>query len=214
MAATGVNTSLYPDIDPERIGSIWVDAERAMIARWRGKPVVERLESGVPPKRPAVGSVRRGPARPAGGGRVPGHGTEGRHRELLRRYLADLAGRLGDLDVVEVAGRGLLQEQFADLLRRLATRSDGEIVVTTRRASRRPSERQLAARLREVLGAQLPRRTLGSHRWTGSQLTAASGRLMPTDSGEQHKSKPRHLPERREIELEVEMMLADEATAP
>ena len=109
MAATGVNTSLYPDIDPERIGSIWVDAERAMIARWRGKPVVERLESGVPPKRPAVGSVRRGPARPAGGGRVPGHGTEGRHRELLRRYLADLAGRLGDLDVVEVAGRGLLQ---------------------------------------------------------------------------------------------------------
>ena len=213
MAATRGNASLDPDIDPERVGSIWMDAERAMIARWRGEPVLERLESGVPPKRPAVGSVRRGPARPAGGGRVPGHGTEGRHRELLRRYLADIAGRVADLDFVEVAGRGQLHEQLADLLRRLASRGDGDIEVTTRRASRRPTEPQLAARLREMLGAQLPRQTSGSYRWTGPQPTAASGRLLPPDSGGQRKPKPRHLPERREIDLEVELMLAGDEAA-
>ncbi len=185
-----------------------------MIALWRDGPVVERLESYVPAKRPAVGSVRRGPARPAGGGRAPGHGTEGRHRELLRRYLADLAERLADLDVVEVAGRGLVHEQFADVLRGSAARGQGDIEVITRRASRRPSERQLAARLRELLGAQLPRRTRGSHRWTEPQPVAASGKLLPPDSVDRHRPKPRHLPERREIELAVEMMLAGEATAP
>lgn len=213
MAATPGNASLDPDIDPERVGSIWMDAERAMIAIWRGEPVVERLESGVPPRRPAVGSVRRGPARPAGGGRVPGHGTEGRHLELMRRYLADLVGRLADLDVVEVAGRGQLHEQLADLLRRLVSRGDGEVEVTTRRTSRRPTERQLTARLREMLGAQLPRQTSGSYRWTRPQPAAASGRLLPPDSGGQRNPKPRHLPGRREIELEVELMLADDEAA-
>jgi hypothetical protein len=213
MDATSVNTSPEPDVDPERVGLIWMDAERAMIARWRGEPVVERVESGVPPKRPAVGSVRRGPGRPAGGGRVPGHGTEGRHLELSRRYLADLAGRLADLDVVEVAGRAMVHEQFAALLRRLAARGNGVVDVTTRRASRRPTERQLAARLREMLGAQHPRRTVGSYRWTGPQATAASGRILPPDRGGRRNPKPRHLPERREIELEVEMMLADDAPA-
>lgn len=29
MAATPVNISLDPDVDPERVGSVWIDAERA-----------------------------------------------------------------------------------------------------------------------------------------------------------------------------------------
>jgi hypothetical protein len=211
MAAKRVSKSLDRSIDPERVGAIWMDAERAMIARWQGGPIVERLESGVPPKRPAVGSVRRGPARPSGGGRVPGHGTEGRHLELVRGYLADLAGRLVELDVVEVAGRGISHEQLADLLRRLARRGEGDVEVTTRKTSRRPTERQLAARLREMVGAQLPRETLGSYRWTRPQPRTASGRPLPPASGGRRNLKPRHLPERREIELEVETMLADDA---
>ncbi len=28
MAATGPNEPLYPDLEPERIGTIWLDAER------------------------------------------------------------------------------------------------------------------------------------------------------------------------------------------
>lgn len=214
MSATQMNTEIRSDVDPDRVGLVWMDAERAIIARWRGEPALERLESGVPPKRQAVGSVRRGPARPSGGGRVAGHGTEGRHLELLRRYLADLAGRTGDLDVIEVAGRGLLFEQFADLLRRLAARGDGDIEVLTRRVSRRPTERQLAARLREIVGAQPPRQTYGSYRWTGLQPTGPSGRLTPAVHGAPRKVKSRYLPERREIELEVEMMLGDDTTAP
>jgi hypothetical protein len=176
-----------------------MDTQQALIARWRGEPVVERFESGVPPKRPPVGSIRRGPARPFGGGRVPGHGTEGRHLERLRDYFALLAGLLSDLDAIEVAGRGSSYEQLADLLRRLAARRDGEVQITTRPAARRPTERQMVARLREMVGAQLPRRTHGSYRWTRSQPTVPR---LP---------KPRHLPERREIELEVELLLADDA---
>jgi hypothetical protein len=207
---TPVDTSLELDVDPERVGLVWLDAERAMIARWRGAPVVERLESGVPPRRAAVGSVRRGPARPAGGGRVPGHGTKGRHRELLRRYFADLAVHLADLDIVEVAGRGQAYEQLADLLRRLAARREGDVDVTTRAAARRPTERQVMARLREMVGAPLPRRTRGPYRATGPQPTGASGSPAPSPNGGSRSQDPRHLPERREIDLEIEMLLADD----
>jgi hypothetical protein len=102
---------------------------------------------------------------------------------------------------------------LADLLRRLAGRGEGDVEVMTRKTSRRPTERQLAARLREMVGAQLPRESLGSYRWTGPQPTTASGRPLPPASGGQRNPKPRHLPERREIELEVEMMLVDDAAA-
>jgi hypothetical protein len=116
---------------------------------------------------------------------------------------------LADLDVIEVAGRGPAHEQLADLLRRLAARRDGDVDVTTRRASRRPTERQVIARLREIVGAPLPRRTRGPSRWTGPQPTGAS-RVVPPHSGGSRNQNPRHLPERREIDLEIEMMLADE----
>jgi hypothetical protein len=159
---TPVDTSLELDVDPERVGLVWLDAERAMIARWRGAPVVERLESGVPPRRAAVGSVRRGPARPAGGGRVPGHGTKGRHRELLRRYFADLAVHLADLDIVEVAGRGQAYEQLADLLRRLAARREGDVDVTTRAAARRAAETTFVAVLLAREGSRVERGTSGA----------------------------------------------------
>lgn len=135
MAATEMNTEIRSDVEPERVGLVWMDAEQAMIARWRGEPTVERLASDVPPKRQAMGSVRRGPARPSGGGRVPGHGTEGRHRDLLRRYFADLVGRVADLDVIEVTGRGLPYRQFAELFRQLASRRNADVEVRTRRMS-------------------------------------------------------------------------------
>jgi hypothetical protein len=95
------------EIDPEQAGLVWIDAQRAVIVRWEDEPVLDKLESGVPPKRRAVGSVRRGPARPHGGGRVGGHGTAGRHRELLGQFLGEVAERLADLDVVDVRAAGL-----------------------------------------------------------------------------------------------------------
>jgi hypothetical protein len=193
--------------DSERIGLVWMDAERALIAYWRDEPVVERIESGVPPKRTAVGSVRRGPARPASGSHRAAHRTEGRHVELMRRYLADLAERLADLDQVEVSGRGQPHARFAELLERLGAQAGGSLVVTTRSTARRPTEPQLIARLRKLADQELPRRTSGPYR---DPLPDPEASRPARPAAARRNPRPRRLPERREIDLEVEMMLADE----
>lgn len=195
-------------VEPEAAGLVWIDAQRAVIARWGDEPVLERLESGVPPMRRAAGSVRRGPARPEGGGRVGGHGTEGRHRELTHRFFGEVAERLADLDVVEVSGRGQVHEQFAELLEKLVQKGDGEPEVTTRALSRRPSDRQMAARLRKLVGEQLPRRQVGPYRPV-DPARDASGRVSAPSRADLRNPTRRHLPEREHIDLEIEMMLDD-----
>ncbi len=155
---SGQRTEDDPEVAPERVGLAWIGSDRAVIVRWEDEPVVEHVDSGVTPRRRAVGSVRRGPARPAGGGRVPGHGTTVKHDDELRQFLADLAYRLVGLEVVEVAGRGGLPERLADLLRSDATSRHEEATVTTRALSRRPSDAQLKARLRRLADRELPRR--------------------------------------------------------
>jgi hypothetical protein len=192
----------------EDVGLVWVDGQRAVVARWRDEPVLREIESGAPPRRRAVGSVRRGPARPQGGGRVGGHGTEGRHIEMTRRFFAEIADELADAESVEVVGRGQLHEQFADVLRHLAERGDGQPEVTTRRLSRRPSDAQMAARLRRLVGEELPRRTSGPYRPQPPSETA-SGRARDPGRAGFRNPRPRHLPEREAIDLEIEMMLAD-----
>ncbi|MGH2381623.1 MAG: hypothetical protein ACRDG7_10440 [Candidatus Limnocylindria bacterium] len=198
-------------IDPEGAGLVWIDAQRAVIVRWEEEPILDKLESGVPPKRRAVGSVRRGPARPHGGGRVPGHGTEGRHKELMGQYFGEVAERLADLDVVEVSGRGEVHEQFAELLQNLVQKGDGQPEVTTRRLSRRPSDRQMVARLRKMVGEQLPRRGSGPYRPL-DPARDASGRMRAPSRADLRNPAPRHLPEREHIDLEIEMMLADDSS--
>jgi len=196
-----------PSISPEDVGLVWIDARHAVIVRWDDEPVLEWIESGVPPQRKAVGSVRRGPARPSGGGRVGGHGTEGRHREQMNRYFSEVADRLADLDHVEVIGRGQPHEQFASLLGRLADKTPDPLTVTTESLDRRPSERQLAARLRRLTGQSLPRRTTGPYR-PEPPATEASGRVRPPRPEDLPNQKPRHLPDREAIDEEVEMLLA------
>ncbi len=204
---TSQRSSVDPSIPPEEVGLVWIDARHAAIVRWDGGPVIEWIESDVPPRRRAVGSVRRGPARPSGGGRVGGHGTAGQHRDAMNRYLSDVADRLADLAHVEVIGRGEPHEQFATLLRRLTAKTPDPLTVTTQSLDRRPSERQLAARLRRLTGTQLPRRSAGPYR-PEPPPTEASGRIRPPSREDLAVQKPRHLPERKEIDLEVEMMLA------
>ncbi|MGP1674778.1 MAG: hypothetical protein ACTS8Z_06165 [Candidatus Limnocylindrales bacterium] len=198
------------DVDAERVALIWVDGEQAIIAHWQTEPTIERIASGVPPKRPAVGSVRRGPARPSGGGRVPGHGTEGRHLDGMRRYLADLVARATEFEVVEIVGRGPAPEQLAASMRRLAAARNEPLDVAVRRVARRPTERQMLARLRVLADKELPRRSSGPYGGDEPQATAASGKALPPPPiGGRAR---RRLPERREIELEVELMLADDPT--
>jgi hypothetical protein len=198
--------------DPERTGLVWIDGRGAVIGRWQDEPILEEIESGVPPRRRAVGSVRRGPARPFGGGRVSGSGTEGQHIEEMRHFLASVAERVADLESVEVSGRGPAHERFAALLRRLSESGDGELEVSVRSLSRRPSTRQMAARLRKLAGEPLPRRTQGPYRPTGPERDA-SGRERPPGREGLRNPRPRHLPERDHIEREVRMMLAEDEPA-
>ncbi len=110
------------ELDPERAGVVWVITLRAFIARWDGEPTVEHLESGVTPRRRAVGSVRRWPARSEGGGRVPGHGTEAKHDEELRRFLHDFTSH-SQAGVSSAAGG--TSRPFAELLRAHRTGARG-----------------------------------------------------------------------------------------
>lgn len=197
-----------PARDPELVGLAWIGADRAVVVRWSDEPVVEHLESAVPPKRRGVGSVRRGPARPFGGGRVPGHGTEEQHEQESRRFLSDVVDRLAGLEAVEVVGRSGHPERLADLLRRVAARRDANAAVTTRSLSRRPSDNQLKARLRKLVGEELPRRNVGRYRLPAPEPATRTGRPLRPAAGRRTLRPPR-LPERREIEQEIEAMLAD-----
>ena len=195
--------------DDERIGTVWIDGDGAVIGRWEGEPAFERIESGVPPRRRAVGSVRRGPARPAGGGRVGGHGTEDRHAETMRRFFATVADAVSDLDAIEVSGRGPIHERFATLLADLSKQGDGGLEVTVRPVARRPTPRQMAARLRSLAGEPLPRRTTGPYR-PAEPARDPSGRKRPFTRDDLPNRRRRHLPERTAIDREVAMMLADD----
>ena len=206
--ATVEDRQREPADDPELVGLVWIGAGRAVIARWDDGPIVEHVESAVPPKRRGFGSVRRGPARPAGGGRVPGHGTEEKHEQEARRFFGDVVGRLAGLESGEVIGRGLHPERLADLLRHLAARRDLDTVVTTRTLSRRPSDNQLKARLRKLVGEELPRRRVGRYRLPEPEHTSSTGRPI-RPSGGRRTLRPPRLAEQREIDEEVEAMLAD-----
>ena len=206
--ATSNDRDEQSPVDPDRVGLVWIGADRAVIARWNGEPSLEHLESAVSPKRRGVGSVRRGPARPSGGGRVAGHGTENRHDEDVRRFLTEVVSHLGDLDEVEVVGRGHHHERLADLLQRLATRRNADLGVTTRGLSRRPSDKQLSARLRKLVGAEQPRRRTGRYRLPGQEPTSQTGRPLPAAAGRRTLRPPR-VSERHEIDEAVEAMLAD-----
>jgi hypothetical protein len=195
-------------VDPERVAVVWISTQRGVIVRWAGEPVVEHLESGVPPRRRAVGSVRRGPARPEGGGRVPGHGTEARHDTELRRFLEAISSRLDGLEEIEVAGRGTLPERFAELLRRLAARRNEDVGVTSRTLSRRPSDAQLKARLRRLADRELPRKLVGRYRLPPQGPTTPTGRPVQPAAGRQ-TLRPAREPEWRQIADAVEAMLVE-----
>jgi hypothetical protein len=205
-----VSTESPPSTAPEQVGVVWVDARRAVIARWGDdEPTLEHLESGVPQRHTAVGSVRRGPARPFGGGRVPGHGTEEAHERAHRAFLVTVAEKVEDLDEVHVLGRGRAHERLAELLARLASRQGADVTISTVPLSRRPSDRQLAARMRRLADAELPRRLVGRYRLPPQGPTTPTGRpLRP--AGGRRTLRPARLPEHQEIEQELEAMLADD----
>ena len=208
MSPDGREPDAREEVDPEQVGVIWISTEQAVIARWDGEPVVEHIDSGVTPRRRAVGSVRRGPARPQGGGRVMGHGTKTKHDEELRRFLSDISARVDGLAVVEVAGRGAIPERFAALLRRDAARRNADLEVTSRALSRRPSDAQLTARLRRLADRELPRKRVGRYRLPAVGPTSKTGKPLRPAAG-RRTLRPARAPEWKEIDEELEAVLAE-----
>lgn len=199
--------------DPEQVALVWIGSDRAVIARWADGPKVEHVESGVPPRRRAVGSVRRGPARPKGGGRVPGHGTKAAHEEALRRFLSSVSDRLEGLEVVEVAGQGTLPSRFAELLRRLGARRETPMEVTTRSLSRRPSDAQLQARLRKLADRDLPRKRVGRYGLPAKDPISPTGRPLRAAAG-RRTLRPARQPEWKEIDEQLELLLRELEESP
>ena len=196
--------------EPRRIGAVWIDGRGAVVGRWEEEPVFERIESGVPARRRAAGSVRRGPARPFGGGSVGGSGNEQQHALEMRRFLATVADAVAELDEVEVSGRGPVHERLAHLLQQLSERGDGEQHVTTRALGRRPTPRQMAARLRNLAGEPPRRRARGPYR--PEKLQEEGGARAPASRRDMSATRrPRHLPEREDIEQQLEAWLGDDA---
>ena len=208
MSPDGREPGTPEEADPERVGVIWIGTEQAVIAQWDGEPVVEHIESGVTPRRRAVGSVRRGPARPQGGGRVMGHGTKTKHDDELRRFLSDISARVDGLTVVEVAGRGAIPERFADLLRRDAEQRNEHLDVTSRALSRRPSDAQLIARLRRLADRELPRKRVGRYRLPPVGPTTKTGKPLRPGGG-RRTLRPARAPEWKEIDEELEAILSE-----
>jgi hypothetical protein len=195
-------------IDPQRVALVWLDSDRAVITTWHDQPETEHLDSGVTPHRKAVGSVRRGPARPHGGGRVAGHGTEQKHERTLMEFFGELVAKLGNLETVEISGRGSVHQQFAEQLRTWLSQHNENTAVTTRTLARRPSDRQLKARLRKLSGTELPRRRVGRYRLPATEPTTATGRPLRPAAG-RRTLRPAPLPGAKHIAEEIDLMLGD-----
>lgn len=214
-----VREAALPELD--RIALAWVDAQRAVIVRWPDqaellpsgladdRPVIEEMASGVPRRHEAGGTHRPSPSTtaPVTGRHGPAGSTQGRHDELLRRFLAELAARLGALELVELMGPGGAHEQLAELLVRLASRHGTPLTVVSHHVGRRLTDRQLRARLRHLSGitsAPLPH---GAYRWTRDLPQTPSGRLLPPSAAGRRKATPQRISEQREIDLELEALL-------
>jgi hypothetical protein len=146
-------------------GLVWIDAREAVIVRWKNdEATFERVRSDVPARRRSTGHVRHDPfARHGGGGDSPPDAGERRRLEHLARYLDGLIERLATTDDVVIGGSGLVPGQLEARLRAADAAVGRARAVTTWR-TRRPTDGQLVARLREHLGASPKRRRVGGDR--------------------------------------------------
>jgi hypothetical protein len=135
---------------------VWIDAERAVLARWTGEARIERIDSDVPARHEATGHVRFDPVVRHGGGGAAQDKIARERAGHVRAYIAEVARRIGPEEDVEILGPAGVRDELARSLRA----EDGEhgrrrVVVTT--PSGRLTEPQLVARLRVRIGEAPPR---------------------------------------------------------
>jgi hypothetical protein len=153
---------------------VWVDSEGATILRWRGRVVTETLVSDVPPHVRSTAHVRHDPSVRQGGSGRGQDDAERRRDEHLRAFLRAVADRLGEDDRIEILGTGTVGERLAALIRRRTARRQSPPSVEAFH-SMPLMPRQLATRLRQRLGLDRRRLTVGAYRWSGEVPRTRSG---------------------------------------
>lgn len=155
---------------------VWIDSREAFLATWvAGEAAVERVESEVPIHHRSTGHVRHDPMiRHGGGGREQTAG-EPHRQEHIERFVKEIADRLDRAGPVVVVGTGTVREHLERELRDRDARMRRVREVATEPA-RPMTEPQLVARLRHLVHADPPRRTVGAYRWSVPMAQQRSGR--------------------------------------
>jgi hypothetical protein len=159
-----------PALKARRVTLVWIDSREALLVRWQeGRSVFERVESEVPARHAATGHVRHDPSVRHGGGSGHLQAAAERYRlEHLRRFLADVAGRLPPDDELLILGPGTVREQLVHEIGRADAGRPAPTV--TSEAAPRLTRRQLVARLRRLIDDEPPRRVVGTRSASGSSL--------------------------------------------
>lgn len=158
----------------EGFALVWIDSELATILRWRGRVVTEKVVSDVPPHVRSTAHVRHDPQVRHGGSGRGQDDAERRRNEHLRSFLCAVADRLGEDDRIEILGTGTVGGRLAALLRTRTARRRSPPSVEAFHAMPLTS-RQMAARLRQRLGLDPRRLTVGVYRWSGELPRKRSG---------------------------------------
>jgi hypothetical protein len=162
---------------------VWIDAREAVIVGWHGDSAqIERVGSDVPAHRRSTGHVRHDPATRHGGGGSPQSAGEPHRLEHLERFVDLVAARLPPDDDLIVLGPGTVREHLERHVREIDDRQ-GRVRDISAEPSPRRTERQLVARLRHVLDADPPRRTVGAYRWTKPPVDDTPGLLPAPANG-------------------------------
>jgi hypothetical protein len=134
---------------------VWIDAERATVVDWHaGEARLRRFESEVPPHRRTTGHLRHEPlVRHGGGGPRDG---EAHRLEHVRRFLAEVAAAIAEAEEVRIVGPGTIGRRLQTLIEE-HDREAGRQRPIGCEAEGRLTDRQLVARMREVVG-EPPRR--------------------------------------------------------
>lgn len=157
---------------------VWIDSREAILMRWNdGAIEADRMHSDVPAHHRATGHVRHQPLVRHGGGGRPQTAGEPRRLEHLARFLDAVAKRVPPADRLLLVGPGTVHEHLAGLLR--DREADHPIPRDIRcEPASRMTRAQLTARLRDAVGAEPRRRTVGAYRWSRGTALAASGRHL------------------------------------
>ena len=136
---------------------VWIDGERAVLARWDGDVSVRRIVAGIPPRHRSMGHVHHDPGVRHGGGGPVEDQLERVRAEREKAFLTKVEAAIPPVDEVVIIGPGVIREHLA---RRMAAADKHHNL--RRQIACEPAdnltEHQIVARLREIVGETLPRR--------------------------------------------------------